>query len=154
MSSNLAALLPQIAPTAIEWATRFSRMANPRGVPLIAPHIELARTVGVQHPEFIRICLVDQIPLPEDPLIQSAASQVGLVQSNMAGLTLGYTVFIRATVQADIRLLSHEFRHVAQYEACGGIAQFLAVHLGHLVAFGYEDSPFEVDARAHERHGP
>ena len=27
---------------------------------------------------------------------------------------------------------------------------FLAVHLADLVAFGYEDSPFEVDARAHE----
>jgi hypothetical protein len=24
------------------------------------------------------------------------------------------------------------------------------VHLADLVAFGYEDSPFEVDARAHE----
>jgi hypothetical protein len=70
----------------------------------------------------------------------------------MAGLTLGYVVFVRGGFEADIRLLSHEFRHVAQYEACGGIPNFLAAHLRHLVAFGYEDSPFEVDARAHEIH--
>jgi hypothetical protein len=44
--------------------------------------------------------------------------------------------------------------HVAQYEACGGIGGFLAVHLADLVAFGYEDSPFEVDARAHEVSAP
>lgn len=44
----------------------------------------------------------------------------------------------------------HEFRHVAQYEAKGGIAGFLAEHLQHLVRFGYEESPFERDARAHE----
>jgi hypothetical protein len=39
---------------------------------------------------------------------------------------------------------------VPERRAGGGIAAFLAVHLADLVAFGYEDSPFEVDARAHE----
>jgi hypothetical protein len=28
------------------------------------------------------------------------------------------------------------------------------MHLADLAAFGYEDSPFEVDARAHEQDGP
>lgn len=37
-----------------------------------------------------------------------------------------------------------------QYEARGGIAPFLQQHLADLARFGYEDSPFEVDARAHE----
>jgi hypothetical protein len=42
---------------------------------------------------------------------------------------------------------------VSQYEACGSLDAFLAVQLRHLAAYGYEDSPFEVDARAHEYQG-
>lgn len=65
-------------------------------------------------------------------------------------MTLGHTIFLRRGYEKDLRVASHELRHVAQYEASGGIAGFLAVHLADLVAFGYDDSPFEVDARAHE----
>ena len=50
----------------------------------------------------------------------------------------------------DLRILSHELRHVAQYEQAGGIAPFLATHLANLAQHGYHDSPYEVDARAHE----
>lgn len=150
---NLEKLLPQIAPKAIEWATRYATRACDQGTPLVPSHAEIARRVGVAHAERIRILLVEEIPLPDDPVIRSAAAQVGLAGPDTAGLTLGYAVMIRPHHRNDVRLLSHEFRHVAQYEACGGIPQFLSVHLPHLVAFGYEDSPFEVDARAHEVRG-
>jgi hypothetical protein len=65
-------------------------------------------------------------------------------------MTLGHAVFVRRGLERDARLLSHEFRHVAQYEEAGGIAGFLARHLVDLAADGYENSPYEVDARAHE----
>ena len=123
----------------------------PRGAGLRPPLLSIANQVGVRRPELIRICLVDAVPMPSDPLLAEAANQVGLAADGMAGLTLGYVVFVRRGHESNLRLLSHEFRHVAQYEASGGIAQFLGAHLRHLVAFGYEDSPFEVDARAHER---
>jgi hypothetical protein len=76
---------------------------------------------------------------------------MGLGEDNVTGLTLGYAIFVRRGHERDPRLLSHELRHVAQYEAAGGIAPFLAKHLVDLVQHGYDDSPYEVDARAHER---
>jgi len=98
--------------------------------------------------------VVDRIPLPDEPQLRAAALEVGLSPSSALGMTLGYTVMVVRGYEDNVRLLSHEFRHVAQYEASGGIRPFLGVHLADLVAFGYHDSPFEVDARAHERDGP
>ncbi len=48
------------------------------------------------------------------------------------------------------RLLSHEFRHVAQFERAGSIAAFLPVYLESVVQEGYWGCRFEQDARAHE----
>jgi hypothetical protein len=152
MATDLAAQLPVLGPRAVEWAVGLSTVAHSQGSPLIPELIALARKVGVKRPENIRLIRVEQIPLPTDPELANAANQVGLAESDMAGLTLGYVVFLRRGIEPDTRLFSHEFRHVAQYEACGGIPNFLFAHLNHLVAFGYHDSPFEVDARAHEMH--
>jgi hypothetical protein len=148
--ASLAARLPLLAPKAIAWAQALAAQADLSGHALSAPLLEVARRAGVREPRKVRIVVVDEIPLPEDPALKGAALSVGLSQSDAAGMTLGHAVFLRRGYENDLRVTSHELRHVAQYEACGGISGFLSVHLADLVAFGYEDSPFEVDARAHE----
>lgn len=69
----------------------------------------------------------------------------------MVGLTLGYAVLICRGHEASPRFLSHEFRHVHQYEAAGSIASFLPGYLQQIIAYGYPHAPSELDARAHER---
>ena len=78
--------------------------------------------------------MVNQLPFPEHPLLKAAAIQTGLLGPNMIGLTLGYAVFIRRGNEESQRLLSHEFRHVQQYEAAGSIASFLPIYLKSVVA--------------------
>src|SRR4051812_10977955 len=148
---QLASQLPVIAERTIEWAKGREAAALAGGIALTHGQQKLARAVGVRFPERIRLVVVDQIPLPDEPLLRKAAQGVGLSQSWAAGLTLGHAVMIRRGFEQDARLLSHEFRHVAQYETMGGIGPFLVSHLKSLVEHGYEDSPFEKDARAHER---
>ena len=151
---DLAAALPTLMPRAITWAAQQAALSAQRGRTLTPVLIQLAQFVKVRRPENIRVDIVDSMPLPDDELLRAAALQVGLFGREMAGLTLGYSVLVKRGCENDMTLLSHEFRHVSQYEACGSIDAFLGVHLRHLVAYGYEDSPFEVDARAHEyRHG-
>jgi hypothetical protein len=70
----------------------------------------------------------------------------------MVGLTLGYAVLVCPGYGRDVRLLSHEFRHVYQYEQAGSIAAFLPVYLQQIVTVGYQNAAYERDARAHERH--
>ncbi|MBV2129714.1 hypothetical protein [Arsukibacterium indicum] len=65
------------------------------------------------------------------------------------GLTLGYGIYIKQGYLTR-RLLSHELRHVHQYEQAGSHEAFLTRYIGDIIRFGYLDSPYEVDARYHE----
>ena len=119
------------------------------GIALNEAGLLIAARVGVEQPNRVRIRLVDQLPLPDDPELREAALQAGLLGPNMVGLTLGYSILI-CDGHMSWRLLSHECRHVFQYERGGSIAVFLPRYLRSIVALGYEDSPSEQDARAHE----
>ena len=150
---DLRAALPMLLPRAIAWAEAEANGIGSKGKALSEEALRIARNVGVEHPELIRVALVEALPSPDDPILKSAAVQTGLVGSHMAGLTLGYSVFVRRGYDTW-RLLSHEFRHVFQYEQAGSIAAFLPVYLQQIVQFGYARAPLELDARAHEQHAP
>ena len=146
---NLQELLPQLLPTAIAWANFQSEHVALVGQPLPPNLIEVARRVGVQMPERIRVKTVDQIPMPEEPLLRQAAIETGLLGPQIVGLTLGHSIFI-AHGHDTVRLISHECRHVCQYEILGSIEKFLPVYLQQIVTNGYENSQLEIDARNHE----
>jgi len=147
---DLTALLPVLLPKAIAWAESQERLAVASGKPLDAHDLELARRVGVQHAERIRVVIAIDLPWPDDLQLTQVAIQSGLLGPMMIGLTFGYAVFLRRGHEANLRLRSHEFRHVHQYESFGSINNFLSVYLKQIAEEGYNASPFEADARAHE----
>ncbi|WP_440223857.1 hypothetical protein ACQQ2N_01270 [Dokdonella sp. MW10] len=109
----------------------------------------LACSVGVVHAERIRVWRVDELPLPQAPALREAVAAMGLLGASTLGLTLGHAVLVRHG-HLDIRIASHEFRHVHQYEKAGSIACFLPVYVQQLVTHGYANAPLEIDARLHE----
>jgi hypothetical protein len=147
---DLRTVLPLLLPGAIAWAEARSLEVSQQGTALDADGIAIARQVGVQRPELVRIAIVDGLPLPEEANLKAAALQTGLLGPGMVGLTLGHSIFICRGHQTR-RLLSHELRHVHQYEANGSIAEFLPMYLQQIAEVGYANAPFEIDARAHER---
>jgi len=150
MNMDLRMVLPMLLPSAIRWAeARASEVAQSESQ-LNEKRISLARAVGVIRPDLIRIAMVDQLPLPKDPQLRAAALQTDLLGPSMVGLTLGYSIFI-CHGHDSIRLLSHEFRHVYQYEQYGSIATFLPAYLQQIVEVGYVNASFEMDAMAHEK---
>jgi hypothetical protein len=152
MPIDLRARLPDLLPRATAWAGTSSREAGASGRSLEKKEIAVARAVGVRVPELIRVATVETLPLPEDPELRAAAIQTGLLGPHMAGLTLGYSILV-CRGHETFRLLSHEFRHVSQYERFGSIAAFLPEYLKQIIEFGYENAPFEVEARAFEQSG-
>ena len=150
MTIDLQAALPMIVPKAIAWAEAQHAHISQVGRSLDEALLALASSVGVLHPDKIRVAGVPYLPLPEDPELRQAALGTGLLGPNMVGLTLGYGVYI-CHGHEDIRLLSHEFRHVFQYERAGSIAAFLPAYLQQISTVGYQNAPLEIDARAHER---
>lgn len=134
---------------ATEWAEQQAALILCNGLPLNTNKINLARSVGVVYPERIRILHVIQIPLPGSPQLIKMATETGLLTPGIAGLTLGYGIYLRH-LQCNTRLLSHECRHVHQYEQAGSIAAFLAEYLKQIAQYGYVNAPLEMDARRHE----
>ena len=151
MPIDLASVLPVLLPKAIDWATAQSDVILRDGEPLSDTDISLAAAVGVSQPERVRICAVPEIPLPEDQELNDVALETGLLGPNVIGITFGFGIYLREGFK-DNRLTSHECRHVHQYEVAGSIGNFLEEYLKQIVEFGYEDAPFEVDARIHELH--
>lgn len=149
MAFDLLSVLPQLLPSAIKWAEEQSLRAQQTGQPLDISGLALARQVGVQHSERIRTQLVDALPLPDELSLRQAALATGLLGPGMIGLTLGYSIFIVRGYMGP-RLLSHECRHVYQYETSGSVAAFLPVYLQQIATVGYLNAPLEQDARACE----
>lgn len=149
MNFDLAAALPVLIPKAIAWAEQRASEIRFAGDALTEKELAAARLVGVTNPEKIRLSFVSHLPLPNDPMLRQAALQTGLLGSNMVGLTLGHGIYI-CHGNNSLSLLSHEFRHVHQYEQAGSIAAYLPLYLQQIVHFGYANAPYEVDARAHE----
>ena len=149
MNINLQAVLPVLLPRAIAWAEDRAQEVLATGIALSDSELSLARRVGVSQPERIRISIVRALPLPSDPELQQAALAAGLLGPGMVGLTLGHGIYICAGYKSA-RLLSHECRHVYQYEQAGSIGAYLPVYLQQIVTVGYQNAPFEIDARAHE----
>lgn len=150
---DLQAALPSLLPKAIAWAESQAASAAAIGQTLNNTKLGIARRVGVLRPELIRVAIMDALPMPQDAVLRAAAVQTGLLGPHMAGLTLGYSVLV-CHGQDTLRLLSHEFRHVYQYEQAGSIAAFLPTYLQQIVQFGYANAPLEVDARSHEQRAP
>lgn len=146
---ELQAVLPQLLPRAIAWAVRQSQHVASLGFALQEAQLTIARRVGVRQPDQVRVKLVERLPLPEEAMLRQAAIETGLLGPNMVGLTLGYSIFL-VNGHESARLISHECRHVYQYETFGSIERFLPVYLQQLVTYGYQDAPLEVDARTHE----
>ena len=146
---DLASLLPRLLPRAIEWAVARGDEILTSGVSLSDVGIQLAKAVGVAEPDRIRVSIVPAIPLPDDQELAGVALQVGLLGPQTRGLTLGYGIYLCHQGLSN-RLISHECRHVHQFEQAGSIREFLSVYLRQLATAGYYDSPLEIDARAHE----
>ncbi|MCH8815820.1 MAG: hypothetical protein IH957_12155 [Chloroflexi bacterium] len=152
MAFDLAETLVRLLPRAISWAEDRSAEICADGKPLNSGGLALARAVGVASPEYIRVKVVERLPLPEDVELRDAALLTGLLGPGMVGMTFGYGIYL-CRGHITNRLLSHECRHVYQYESSGSIGAYLPVYLDQIATFGYEEAPLEADARSHEREG-
>ncbi|MCA8377787.1 hypothetical protein LGN22_02710 [Burkholderia cenocepacia] len=146
---DLADILPSALPAAVAWAEAEAARGLAQGEPLTPAQADDARTVGVAQPDRIRVMEVDRMPFPDTPTLAAIARDSGLLAPGTIGLTLGHAVYVLRGHDTR-RLLTHEFRHVHQYEAAGSIGAFLARYLREIATVGYHDAPLEADARQHE----
>lgn len=135
-----------LVPLAAAWAGEQERVILRDGTPLPPSGIVNAKKIGVAHPEKVRLLKVASIPIPEDPLLRTAAETTGLISPKTAGLTVRYGIFIRADCWGNRQLVFHELVHTSQYERLGGFQEFLQQYLYECITIGYPGAPMEREA--------
>ncbi|MCC5838999.1 MAG: hypothetical protein JJT96_02660 [Opitutales bacterium] len=140
------------------WSAEIERAAHVHGAPLDAQMADVARAVGVRHPERIRLQIVDEIPFPwHDPELTKLGKQLGLVGEGVRGNAqiFGYAVLSVPEYACSVEKMAHEFVHVMQVEREGSFEAFVRRYLTEVRDFGYHHAPLELEAyAANERFSP
>ena len=131
--------LPALFPHVVDWISYLEKQTQQSGRALTPIEFNLAQNVGVAHPEEVRILSVRRIPLPSHPRVKQLARRVGLLNADTGGLTAVYGVIVRVNCEDNLRLLAHEFVHVAQYERLGREG-FLQQYIQQIAAHGYPNA--------------
>jgi len=130
----------------VDWSEKCEAQILAVGTPLSMQQISDAKLVGVRHPDKIRLHKVDNIPIPNDPIVKKVAKQLEIFPKCMAALTLRYGIFVQKGCWCDRELLLHEFAHTAQYERIGSIKKYMKRYIMELLSSGHAASRLEMEA--------
>lgn len=136
-----------VADLVSHWGLRHESRILDSGRALDAKELDWARKLGIQKVQSIRVKVVPQVPVPllDFWFPESWVERFALKVGDIAGITLGYGIYIREEEQCPL-LIAHELVHVSQYERLGGLKQFLAAYLFDCYHHGYRGSEIEQEA--------
>ncbi|TMP39332.1 hypothetical protein [Pseudoalteromonas rubra] len=137
-------LLPQY----ISWAEETDKQGHQIGKPLDSKHLAIAKEIGIQSPEKVRIVYVDEVPFPHDNLALKALGEaLGFVGEGIINnaQVFGYSIYVRHGFELTTPKLAHELVHVLQIER-SGLQAIVTQHFSDLAEYGYDNSPLEVEA--------
>lgn len=135
----------ELLPAAEQFMAENQAEALEKGVALTASQLELAKRIGVQQPESVRLYYVDRLPMPTDPRLEAAARRFGYSSPFIQANTFGYGIWIEHDAKGDKELLAHELIHVRQTEQLG-MEAMVRQYLMQLYIYGYRNAPLEVEA--------
>ncbi|CAH6783371.1 hypothetical protein [Vibrio sp. 10N.261.52.A1] len=143
--ANLVEQIEAYYPLSIKYVKKHEQIALSQGVPLRPQYLKIARDIGIQNPEKIRVLYVDKMPLPENESLRFQMQRLGLDSPYFTGTAFGYGIWIANRAKGDKLLLAHELIHVKQAEDLG-IEAFTKKYLLQLAVFGYGEAPIELEA--------
>ncbi|TKF18030.1 hypothetical protein FCV43_16890 [Vibrio genomosp. F6] len=132
-------------PLSIKYVRNNENIALSQGEALLPQYLEIARKIGIKHPEKVRVYYADKLPLPKNESLLFQMQRLGLDSPYFTGTTFGYGIWISTKAKGDKLLLSHELIHVKQAEELG-LDEFTKKYLLQLAIFGYRESPIELEA--------
>jgi hypothetical protein len=140
-------LLSEIMPAVTVWAEENRSKALTLGRMLSPEEKSFASKIGIYRPELVRVLVVDRMPPAPQGLEQISKELLDVECA--AGLTLGYGILVTKGHES-FRLIRHELGHVLQVERVGDMLTFLALYLGQVLSYGYDNAPFETEAVNYE----
>lgn len=135
----------RLTPLALEWINETETNLLITGQPLSEADVAMARAVGVQQPERVRVSILEEFPAPENDDLLTEASKYGLGSEAEGGRTMGYVIMLKKNYANERWLLAHELVHVAQQEQMGREA-FVRRFIAERELMGYRRAPLELEA--------
>lgn len=131
------------------WAKGIEAEGQARGTPLTAEQTELARQVGIAHPEKVRLVHVETVPFPtHDEAMRKMGESLGFIGPGITNnaQAFGYTIWVRDGFTLDRPSLAHELVHVAQIERSANFDAYVQRYMRELQTYGHARMPLEVEA--------
>lgn len=138
----------KILPQYVSWAQKIEAQGLVNGVPLNKEDIELAKEIGIKHPDRVRVVYVDSVPYPyENPELRAMGESLGFIGEGITNnaQAFGYSIYVRKGYELDRPRLAHELVHVLQIER-SNLSNIVFQYIADLAKYGYENSPLEVEA--------
>ena len=135
----------------VDWANRIEIEGQRSGLPLSGKQIELAKQIGIKHPEKVRLVFVDKVPFPDDDEdMRKVGEALGFIGPGVINnaQAFGYTIWVRNGYTLDRPKLAHELVHVQQIERSGNFGEFVFQYMMQLREHGHYDMPLEIEAYA------
>jgi hypothetical protein len=92
-----------------------------------------------------------QVTIKENSFIAYLASQK--LKTSSCAIVIGKTIFLhncsRANFISNVVWLRHELKHIEQYKQ-EGLLFFIVKYLAYSIRYGYENNPFEIEAKLAE----
>ncbi|MCF6437273.1 hypothetical protein [Pseudoalteromonas sp. MMG022] len=146
----------QVLPQYVQWAEQIDKEGQKTGTPLNEAELQIAKEVGVSHPEKIRMVYVDSVPYPyENPVLKEMGERIGFIGEGITNnaQVFGYSIYVRKGFILDTPKLAHEFVHVKQIEKASSLLEYSKKHLVDMAKYGYADAPYEKEAfKANEKY--
>lgn len=128
------------------WVARQQKLILSKGRPLTNKEKNSLSNVGIVDLDKIRVCIVDNIPLPSEKRIGQ------VLGTDVIGLCLNHGIYIKKGTKDILSILRHELTHTFQYYRHGGIRNFLTEYVDQHMKYGYNAMPFEKEARNNEKN--
>ncbi|CAM4242997.1 hypothetical protein [Pseudoalteromonas byunsanensis] len=146
----------KVLPQYVQWAVQVDKEGQKTGTPLNKVQLQIAKEVGVTHPEKIRMVYVDSVPYPyENPVLKEMGERIGFIGEGITNnaQVFGYSIYVRKGFTLDTPKLAHEFVHVKQIEQASSLLEYSKKHLVDMATYGYADAPYEKEAfKANEKY--
>jgi len=142
---QLVSQVQTLLPAAEKFVVRNQEKALRLGHPLTSKYLRIAKELGIDKADKIRIYTVHDLPAPQDQKLADAARALGYNSPDIVAYTYGYGIWIKDGNQDNNGVLIHELIHVRQAERMG-LKEQIRQYLTQLFIFGYRQAPLEVEA--------
>ena len=129
------------------FARKSESYALVHGRKLTVNELKYAKSIGVKHPEKVRVIVTSDFPVPTNKEVLKGFKELGFDSMFVAGITYRYGIYIKSSwLVSKEYVLAHELIHVRQVEETGNWKKYTRQYLIQAFSYEYFEMPYEHEA--------